>query len=286
MVKIRLIKGLVENYCRLVLLLCAIFLAGSTPKAWAQTLAGGLSDTVAVMSALDEEMALLKAEMALLDSAQVYGIDFYTGRIGRQVVVLAKCGVGKVNAAITALLLIDRFSPSAVLFTGIAGALDDQVKVGDIVVSEALAFHDYGAFLEAGFTPKPTYHKNSRLRNPLYLPADTTLLRKTRQMAGRIDFRAAKGRLPRVWYGNILTGDAFIASQDKKEQIRAHFDALAVEMEGAALAQVCRHVGIPFLVVRSISDTADNQAPADFGLFAQTAAYNAAVLVRALLSSP
>ncbi len=239
--------------------------------------------TSAILGAFGEEVALLKEEMADKQTRTILGLRFLRGNLRGRGVVLAETGVGKVNAAMTVTLLLEHFRPSEVIFTGIAGALSDSFLPGDIVVGERTAQHDLTVLLDTGQEKFSVRDPVSGERNPIYFACDERLLRLAEVASERLTLEGvvtSRGkRTPRIRRGVIITGDAFVASSSKKRELRDLFQADAVEMEGAAVAQVCYQNGVPILLVRSISDKADESASQDLERFYQVAARNSAKLV-------
>lgn len=211
---------------------------------------------------------------ALLDSLEgaadhmVGGFRLHTGSLDGVPVLLAQCGVGKVNAAAVAQLLALQRA-RCLIFTGVAGALDPSLVVGDIVVATEAGQHDVDV------TPLG-YERGMVPGEPLFWAADPALVDLTISVAaGLSDARVVRGR--------VLSGDQFIADPERTRELRVRFDASCVEMEGAAVAQVCHRAGLPFVIIRSISDSADHDAQVSFREFTELAAGRAKQLVRALL---
>ena len=241
-----------------------------------------------ILGAMNYEVTALQGQMADKQTQTILGIPFVTGELRGRRIVVARSGAGKVNAAMTATLLIDHFRPTEVVFTGIAGGINPDLKPGDLVIAKATAQHDMGDITPAGFTPDAPRNPVDGARNPVSLPADPRLLALAQSVAERIALSAVKTsvgeRPPRVTTGVVVTGDTFIASSTKKAELRAQFEADAVEMEGAAVAQVCYEQKVPCLVVRSLSDNADETAGVDLEQFYATAADNAARFVSELVA--
>jgi adenosylhomocysteine nucleosidase len=228
-----------------------------------------------VMSAMAEELAAVLGDLALRDVVETGGRRFHTGTLFGRDAVLVSSRMGKVAAAITATMLIDRFDCDAIVFTGVAGAAAPEVKVGDVVIADRLIQHDLDA------SPiYPRYHVP--LLGTGVFEADPELTARACAAAEAMVARA--GELlgadaaalgidhPRARRGLIASGDKFFASAEAIAELRGRLpDALAVEMEGAAVAQVAFEHEVPFAVVRVISDTADHAAPVDFARFVATA---------------
>ncbi|GAC1355997.1 MAG: 5'-methylthioadenosine/adenosylhomocysteine nucleosidase [Variovorax sp.] len=228
--------------------------------------------TTALVSAMHEELAAVLAMMPGEQRQVVAGRAFWLGHLQGQPVVAVLCRIGKVAAATTATLLIERFAVDRIVFTGVAGGLAPGVHVGDVVVADAFLQHDLDA--------SPIF---PRYEVPLYgvdrFAADPAL---TDQLA-----RAARSALPdsTLHRGLVLSGDRFVSTTAESLALQQALpQALAVEMEGAAIAQVCHDYGTPFAAVRTISDRADDAAHGDFTRFVQeVASRHSAAIVQAFL---
>lgn len=250
----------------------------------------------AIVSAMAEELRGLLEHLESPARVERGGRSFYTGRLGQEDVVLVLSGIGKVAAATTTAVLLTEFRAARVVFTGVAGGLGEGVQVGDLVVASELLQHDMDA--------SPLF---PRYEVPLYgrarFTADAGLSARVRGAAQQVlqalqapdaeargahlgpQHLAAFGLgLPRLHQGLVLSGDRFVASASESAALRNAFpDALAVEMEGAAVAQVCHDFGLPFAVLRVVSDRADDAAHVDFGRFiADIASRYTVALVMAL----
>ena len=231
----------------------------------------------AILSALPEEQSGLLAALQHPQRAAHGGRTFWYGTLHGQRVVLALSGIGKVAAATTATVLIERFGAKRIVFTGVAGGVGEGVQVGDVVVAQDYIQHDMNA--------SPLFE---RWRVPGYagvrLPCDpvlTALLSRAanaclERSAGLFELKNGQNP-PRVHLGLIASGDQFVASAAEAHTLRqallaAGHDMLAVEMEGGAVAQVCLDYRVPFAAVRSISDRADDTAHVDFPQFITTVA--------------
>ncbi len=238
---------------------------------------------LAVLGAFQQEVGLLKGMLTDVQVRQIEGIEFISGRIGAEPVVLAWTGVGKVNTAMTTTLLLEHFRPTRVIFTGIAGGIDPNLEPGDIVIARQTAYHDMGTLWSQGIEYGGVKNRMTGAPNPVFFPADPALLAAARKAAqdmafGAVGLRTGE-RPPKVVVGTVVTGDVFVASKEKSAELAKELGACAVEMEGAAVAQVCYQRDIACLIIRSISDKADQSAIMDKQLFYTMAAKNSAGLV-------
>jgi adenosylhomocysteine nucleosidase len=236
----------------------------------------------AVLGAFADETVLLKQQLSNRKDYSFEGISFFTGKLNNRPVVLADTGIGKVNAAMTTTLLITKFEPDEVIFTGIAGAINPELRPGDIVIAEKIAQHDYGLVTDAGFETQATANP-AGAPNPLFFTADKKLLDEAAAASRKISLNQVETteglHQPKIITGVVVTGDSFIASQKRSKRLRESLSADAVEMEGAAVAQVCYLQNIPCIVIRSISDKANETAVVDVERFMAVAAGNSATLV-------
>ena len=237
----------------------------------------------ALIGAMPLEMTLLESRLQEKQSRVIMGITFHTGLLNNQPVVLVASGVGKVNAAMVATLMIEQFQPQAVIFTGIAGGVAPELRPGDLIIGSKTIHHDYGSALTGGFQIDSTRNPHTTIRNPLTFPAPEWLLNLATEAAQGVRFESIIDRPPTVRRGIIATGDLFVASPDKCAEIRRSTGADAVEMEGAAVAQICWQQQTPCLVIRAMSDNADARATFDAKVFRNVAADNSARLVMAIM---
>lgn len=221
---------------------------------------------IALIAAMHEELAALLPAIADARTERRGGREFWLGRLAGQEVVAVRSGIGKVAAAITATLLLDHYEASRVLFLGVAGGIGTGVQVGDVVVADALLQHDMDASPifprhEVPLTGLARFPSDAGFSDAVARGAEAALA----QQAGTA---ALLGHGSRVHRGLIVSGDRFVSTAVESQALREALpDALAVEMEGAAVAQVCHSFGVPLAVVRSISDRADDSAHVDFGVF-------------------
>ena len=237
---------------------------------------------IAVM-AVPQELPPIVERIAAPAVQQIHGVLFTSGTVDGLRVVAVQSGVGKVGAALAAAIAIERFRPSAIFFSGTAGAVDLDLRPGDVVIATAVGYHDFGAFTEQGFVRRPTRNPATRELDPVLFPADGRLLDAARTAAKRVTLPPLPGRerepMPTVHEGPIVTGDAMVATPVLRTDLRSTFDARAVEMEGAAVAHVAARAGVPLLIVRSITDRADGEASGSFQKYVEGASRNAAAIV-------
>lgn len=228
---------------------------------------------IAVVSAMHEELAAVLALMPHESRQAAAGREFWVGHLHGQEVVAVLSRIGKVAAATTAAALIERFGVGAIVFTGVAGGLGPGVQVGDVVVADSFLQHDLDV--------SPLF---ARHEVPLY---GTSRFATDTVWSDRLA-RAAARALPgvRVHRGLVVSGDRFVSTTQESLALQAELpDALAVEMEGAAIAQVCHDYGVPFSAVRTVSDRADDAAHVDFTRFVRdVASRQSAAIVQALLA--
>jgi len=231
---------------------------------------------------ITSEIAPIEMRMLNAEQTQIQGVVFTEGNIEGARVVTARSGAGKVNAAITATLLLDHFSPSAVVFTGTAGAIDSELNPGDVVIATAVGYHEFGDITTNGFVRSPTRNAATGRLDPVFFPADPALLAAARRAASSVKPSAAGitdgSAARRIREGVIITGDAFVANPSRRQDLRRELNASAVEMEGAAVAQVCARFGVPAIIIRSITDHADGGAEDSYTRFVGLASRNAAEL--------
>jgi len=230
-------------------------------------------------------------ERRLQDSREVAvrGYVFRVGSLNGRKVVVGRSGIGKVNAAIVTALLIHEFNPSAILFSGTAGAIDPGLYPGDVVIGGTVAQHDVGLQASDGIKRRGIRNPLTSNLDPLLVPAPETLLNAARQSAQGLSLPPVRmpggeERKPRIVEGVIVTGDVFMADAAHQRMLRDALGATAVEMEGAAVVQACRQFGVSCLVVRSITDRADGQAENSYQQFITLASENAATLVAAIIA--
>ena len=215
--------------------------------------------TIGIIDAMEVEVAILKEKMEDVRIIKKASMDFYEGILAGKKVVVVRSGIGKVNAGICAQILADVFSVDAIINTGIAGSLNKNINIGDIVLSTDVVQHDMDA---TGFG----YRKGQIPQMPVFFfNADDNLRRLAAEVCKEVNPDI------QVFEGRIASGDQFVCDQDVKNRIVSEFSAYATEMEGAAIGQAAYLNEIPFLVVRAISDKADGSAQMDYSEFEKAA---------------
>ena len=226
---------------------------------------------IGIIAAMPEELKLLVEHLEMAKKHQRLGHVYHTGRIGHHEVVLVESGIGKVMSAMSVAVLANDFEVTAVINTGSAGAVASGLEIGDVVVADRLVYHDVDVTAFG-------YDYGQMARQPLYYEASRYLVEEMKAVLEKAQ------QTSRV--GLIATGDSFIAGQDKIDQIKEHFpDVLAVEMEGAAIAQAAHSLGLPFMVIRAMSDTASHDANITFDEFILEAGKRSAETLIQLLNN-
>lgn len=227
--------------------------------------------TVGIIGAMEIEVEALKKDMKETEIFRKAGMEFCSGLLRGQKVVVVKSGIGKVNAAVCTQILADDFQAGAILNTGIAGSLRAEINIGDIVISEDLVHHDMDARAfgyEIGQIPQ---------MDVFSFPADKKLAELARRACEEVNQEI------QVYTGRIVSGDQFIGERVVKERIAETFGGFCTEMEGAAIAQAAYLNGIPFVVLRAISDKADDSASMDYPAFERQAASHCVRLVEKMM---
>jgi adenosylhomocysteine nucleosidase len=222
-----------------------------------------------IIGAMDVEVAILKEKLENPRVTKVGRMEFFEGKLAGADVVIAQCGVGKVNAAICAQILISVYGVTHLVNTGIAGSLCAELDIGDLVISKDAMYHDFDCVhfgYEMGRVPG---------MDTVAFPADETL-------AGYAFAAAEEVNPGHTKTGRVATGDLFVAEKAAKDAIIAKTDALCTEMEGAAIAHTAYRNGVPFVIIRAISDKADNSAEMDYPVFEAIAAQRCARVTMAM----
>lgn len=226
-----------------------------------------------IIGAMNIEVDSLKNEMENPTINIIAGMDFYEGVIGGKDVVVVKCGIGKVNAAMCTQILADRYNVDAVINTGVAGSLNNDIDICDIVISTVAQEHDMDVTAlgyEKGIIPD---------MDVSIFEADRKLVELTKKSAKEA------GLDVKVFEGKVVSGHQFISTHEMKESLKNSFGGDCAEMEGAAIAHVASLNNIPFLVIRAISDKADGGAHMDYPTFEKKAAANSILLLNEIIKN-
>ncbi|KAA6437035.1 5'-methylthioadenosine/adenosylhomocysteine nucleosidase [Dyadobacter flavalbus] len=246
-------------------------------------------DITGILGAFPPELVLLESKMEHKKDTLIGQMRFIKGTLNGKSVVLAQTGIGKVNAAIATTLMLEHFKPREIVFSGIAGGIDPALFPGDIVIGTQVTYHDYGAIEDRGMQYTPTRNPFSMEANPVVFSCDSVLVQKAVAVSQSLTFTKIKREngsfAPAVKKGVIVTGDVFVSSVIATQRLRKDLNAAATEMEGAAIAQTCFQQHTPFLIIRSLSDNANDKARNDMQAFYKIAAENAAILVMAVVGS-
>ncbi|PYZ98771.1 5'-methylthioadenosine/S-adenosylhomocysteine nucleosidase [Alteribacter lacisalsi] len=218
--------------------------------------------TVGIIGAMEEEVELLKKKMNIRDEQVIAGCEFFLGKLQGVEVVLAKSGIGKVNAAISTTLMNQLYHTDAIINTGSAGGFHSELAVGDVVISTEVRYNDVDATVfgyEFGQVP----------RMPAFYEPDEDLMVIAKRCAEEVGVRAVPGL--------IISGDSFMSDHQRVEEVRKRFkDPYCSEMEAGAIAQVCHQFQCPFVIIRSLSDIAGKDAKMSYDEFLETASVNSA----------
>ena len=248
------------------------------------------SSTIGLICAIPQERVALRAALRHDRRLEIGDFGFDHGELDEREVVLAEAGIGKVNTAAVAALLASRFGAGMLVFKGVAGGLDPELAIGDVVVATRAIQHDCGVIENERLHPYQAGH--IPFFNPTpelgYAVAPDLLARVRARLEGLelAPLSAAaggSGKRPKLVYGTILAGDQFIHCEATRERLHREFQAQAVAMEGAALAQVAQRLGVPWLEIRALSDLAGKDSRFDFAKFVEEVAQSSALILRRLL---
>ena len=224
-------------------------------------------NVIGIIGAMDVEVDTLKSEANITKSTEISGMEFMEGSLGGKPVVIVKCGMGKVNAGVCANTLISKFGCNRIINTGVAGSLDNQIDIGDIVVSTDAVQHDFDVEPigfrkgEIPYTEKIAFEADEELR--------AAAAEAVRESVSDV----------KLFEGRVCTGDQFIDTDEKKQAIISNFGGMCCEMEGGAIAQTCYLNNVPFVIIRAISDKEDGSASVEYEIFQEAAANNCAKIV-------
>jgi adenosylhomocysteine nucleosidase len=222
---------------------------------------------IGIIGAMEEEVLTLKDKMDIQEVRSIASLDFFVGKLKDKKIVVVQGGIGKVNSAVCTQILIDVFYVDAIINVGVAGALSPKLEIGDIVISSDAVQHDFDASsfgYEKGQIPrmKVSEFKSDKRLIDIAMKASDVLSSNTK-----------------VYIERIVSGDQFIAHPARKMEIVNEFHGFCTEMEGAAIAQVCYLNKIPCVIIRSISDKADESAEVNFAEFTKMAALNSCKII-------
>ena len=228
---------------------------------------------IGIIGAMEEEVSMLKEQMEDVTVKVKASMEFNVGTLNGKDVVVVRSGIGKVNAGICAQILVDDFQVEGIINTGIAGSLKAEINIGDIVVSTDALQHDVDA-QNFGYAPGQIPRMDV-----LAFPADETMAAQAEASCREVNPELG------VFKGRVVSGDQFIADRGIKDEIIRKFQGYCTEMEGAAIAQAAYLNQIPFVVIRSISDKADDSASMDYPTFEKQAIENGVRLVKHMVSA-
>lgn len=222
---------------------------------------------IGIIGAMEEEVEALREKLENPQKFQRASMDFYSGRLHGMEAVIVRSGIGKVNAGICTQILADVFLVDAVINTGIAGSLRAEINIGDVVISTDTVQHDMDA---TGFGYEPGVIPRM----------ETSCFQADRELAEKAE-AACREAVPeiQVFRGRIVSGDQFVSDREVKERIGSQFAGMCTEMEGAAIAQAAWLNQIPFVIIRAISDKADDSAVVDYPTFERQAIQHSVALV-------
>lgn len=226
---------------------------------------------IGIIGAMDLEVEKLIEAMEVKEKVEYATRTFYTGTLEGTEVVLARCGVGKVNAGTCVQMMVDKFGITGIINTGVAGSLDEKIDIGDIVLATNAVYHDMEAIAfgyERGQVPQMEVFD---------FPTSPELVKIAEEACKKVNSEV------KVFKGRIASGDQFIAGKEIKNNIKTWFNPLCVEMEGAAMAHVAYLNGINCLIIRAISDKADDSAEMDYPTFERKAAVHCAAMVQEMM---
>ena len=226
---------------------------------------------IGIIGAMSQEVANLKEAMSSVEVKSMAGMEFYRGIIGGREAVVVRSGIGKVNAAVCSQILVDHYGVTAIINTGVAGSLKNEINIGDIVLSSDALQHDMDATgfgYPVGVIPQ---------MDCSVFQGDERMIEAAKKCCGET--------IPEigVHVGRVVSGDQFVSDKAKKAWLTENFDGFCTEMEGAAIAQTAWLNQVPFLIIRAISDKADDSAEMDYEVFEKQAIEHSVKLVKALL---
>ena len=228
-------------------------------------------NTIGIICAMDEEIEYIYKNSEIVSAKNVVGQDFYIGKFKGAKVVMVRCGIGKVNAAICAQAMIDMFGVDCIVNVGVGGGIYKELKIGDVVISTDAVEHDFDT---TALGDPPGFI--SRMDTSEF-KADENIIKVFE------DFKNDNNFEYNVYLGRIGSGDRFISSKEEKDRIWNTFGAYAADMEGAAIAHTCYLNKVPFAIIRSISDNADGEADMSYNEFKDIAANNSGKILEYMI---
>ena len=229
-------------------------------------------ERIGIILAMDNEVALLLKEAEIDRVDTIGGVDFHVGTLHGQPVVIMRSGIGKVMAASAATAMLNNYPISKVIFTGIAGGVGDETQVLDQVIATRLVQHDHGTITNDGFVWSSGV-TGEEMGEKVFYTCDPDLVDLAFEAAVQVVGE------DHVFKGTVATGDQFVASEEYVRRLQQDFDAIACEMEGASIAAVCTQYGMPFVVIRAMSDKADGNAHESVDNMGDLAADNSSRIV-------
>lgn len=224
---------------------------------------------IGIIGAMEEEITLIVNKMSNVEKINIANLVFYSGVINNKNIVIVRSGIGKVNSSMACQILIDKFNISYVINTGVAGALVEELNIGDIVLSTTCIQHDVDVTMFG-------YKKGEipRMESSVF-KASEKLIEIAKKVNNNLN----------IFTGRVVSGDQFISSDEKVEQLIKDFNPMCVEMEGASIAQVATLNNIPFLVIRAISDNSKTNSHCDYQKFEKEAAVNSSNLTLDIINN-
>lgn len=223
-----------------------------------------------IVSAMQEELDLLLKDMTINEETKKANMTFYKGTLDNKDIIAVVCGIGKVNAAVCSQILISEFNVTSIINVGVAGGIGKDIYPGDVVVGTNLVQHD----MDTTVFGDP--HGQIPRLDTFDFKCDEALVKASLEACEEI-------KEINTFSGRIISGDQFISSVEKIQWFEKEFNAMACEMEGASIAQVCYLNNIPFVVIRSISDNANNGAHMDYEKFIPIAVRNSTIILKSML---
>ena len=228
---------------------------------------------VGIIGAMEVEVETLKGELGDLNVVERSGMEFFEGTLAGTNVIVVQCGIGKVNAAMCAQTLVGELGATHVINTGVAGSLDDRIDIGDIVVSTDAVHHD--------FDLRPLGYELGQVPGFDGIAFEASDAMRAAVKAAAQEVAPEIG----VFEGRVASGDQFVSDGERRSHVRETFGGLCCEMEGASIAHVCCRNGVPFVIVRAISDKANGSSTVDYPTFEREAAHHCAKIVTRVIEN-